>query len=707
MSLGFVNTENFQEAANYFRKHKRFPDGDKGSYEYIDYWNEEHKKIKDGAWAGGQRITGEHYLYLNYCPIVLKQQRDGDEAVHKMRGKHERKSGAPREDFPAFWDEDYRFFRTVEIAKWGCTDEELDNEPIDLGLIRTDRNLNGGLHYLWLKPRGVGASYKGGVRPLYNQFFGDKKNSTFILADSKEYLIKDGILTKYLNYVSWINEHGGGLARNMLKQDMSTLTWISGYEKEVDGRKVIGGKQTQVIGITVDGDPDKARGKRGDMVWEEFGNFRKVSDAWSDAMNSVDEDGIVWAQMIGYGTGNLKQENFSSLEKMFYDPATYGLIQIKNQWDELLLGTPCAAFTPAYRSIGHRDKWGNSDEVSGRKHFDAIREVKNKAKDPQEFPKHCAQKPYNPAEAMASIIGNIFPTADIKAHKTYLEQTGIYKQVRRTVDLLVDEETGRVTAKINTKIPYESFPYKGGEDRTGTVVIYRPPARDEFGFVHENMYRICVDPYRHDTETGESVGACYVLENVNNISAYKGDVIAATWIARPKTQDEFNENVFRLAEYYNCKIGMENDEPGDIIGFAKRHKKLAYLETQFELAYDAKLQTKNTGRLYGMHISSGKDDLRKMQGDKYIQEWLTRRVGTDLDTGKEILNLHRILDIGLLEELLRYVGVGNYDRISALRIGMFYEKELIYKGKKVKEKRVVTGGLMERFEQGKFYSDVI
>jgi hypothetical protein len=197
------------------------------------------------------------------------------------------------------------------------------------------------------------------------------------------------------------------------------------------------------------------------------------------------------------------------------------------------------------------------------------------------------------------------------------------------------------------------------------------------------MYIICVDPYRHDSSEGDSIGSCYVIENPNKLTAYKGDKVVAWYNARPNEQEDFNETIYNLALYYNAKIGFENDEPGDIVGYGKRKKLLHHLEEEFELAYDERIKTKSTSKKsYGMHIASGEDNLRKLQGDMYIKQWLNT-VRYTTEDGRVIKNLHLIYDIGLLEELIKYNPKDNFDRIAAFRIGMFYTRELIYKGRTV------------------------
>jgi len=62
---------------------------------------------------------------------------------------------------------------------------------------------------------------------------------------------------------------------------------------------------------------------------------------------------------------------------------------------------------------------------------------------------------------------------------------------------------------------------------------------------------------------------------------------------------------------------------------------------------------------------------RKGQAQIYLRDWLlTPRSQTE--DGSKILNLHHIYDLALLEELIKYNDKGNFDRVSALLVGMFY-----------------------------------
>jgi hypothetical protein len=125
-----------------------------------------------------------------------------------------------------------------------------------------------------------------------------------------------------------------------------------------------------------------------------------------------------------------------------------------------------------------------------------------------------------------------------------------------------------------------------------------------------------------------------------------------------------------LADYYNAKIGFENDR-GEVIAYAKRHRKLHRLQQEFEMLDKKELQSKRVKRQYGMHMT----EARKFQGEIYIRDWLNS-VRTIDENGKKLLNLHKIYDSALLQELIKFNHKGNFDRVMAFMIGMYHTREL-------------------------------
>ena len=185
-----------------------------------------------------------------------------------------------------------------------------------------------------------------------------------------------------------------------------------------------------------------------------------------------------------------------------------------------------------------------------------------------------------------------------------------------------------------------------------------------------NMYVLCHDPYgQNQSADSTSLGAAYVVKRPNNLSQ-PDDIIVASYVGRPKTQDDYNRNLFLLADYYGCKIGFENDR-GEVIAYAKRYRKLHKLQEEFEMLDKKELRSKTVKRQYGMHMT----EARKRQGEIYIRDWLNTVRRTDED-GNKLLNLHKIYDLAFLTELIKFNHHGNFDRVMAFMIAMYHTREL-------------------------------
>lgn len=543
-------------------------------------------------------------------------------------------------------------------------------------------------------------SWKGAVIPIYQQFFVSRSN-TFLAANEEKYLTGDGIFTKYLEYKNTLNGkldnwrdlnlkedtafRCAGLKRAFSKNDFADLHYRASIVKQIkDGDTSqpleVGGKRSSVYGVPINNKASNIRGKRGHIVYEEFGSFPGVKDTWEVAQQGIEQDGIVYGSQFGFGTGGDESANhIEDLTKMMYDPATYNILEFNNIYDIELRDTKIGYFTPATKSLSFIDGDGNTNVEESKEYQDSIRAIKKAGKDDTVYLKYCAEKPNTPSEALTGIKGNIFPVKELQAHKLALIAKGLdlYIQTGRL------KNTGLEVKFVKTdEEAFVDYPIKRNTVVDSPIVIHKPPIKRN-GFIPKNLYRISVDAYKHDTSSGDSVGAVYVFENVNPLTPYKGDRLVAWYIARPERQDTFNENLFLLAEYYNAKIAIENDEPGDIIGYAKRFKKIKWLEEQFELAFDETITTKaGTKRQFGMHMAGGAENKRIRSGDLYIKEWLNLIVGID-ETGKILKNLHFIFDLGLLEELITYGKYKNYDRVASFRISMYHEQENMYKEQKV------------------------
>jgi hypothetical protein len=663
----FVNTEYFCEAANYFRKHGKYDCGNITTGKtYVDYWDREIDRCLNGYTVSGIRITGYHYFYLNYNPIVLvkvsEENKKKDASLSRIKGER-------MTDFPRFWDVDYEYFHAIERC-------ELE-----------------GKHLVVLKPRGIGASFKGAALVARN-FFLIRNSRNYLLANEKEFLLKDGIFNKFLDSKDFNNKNCAWFKYTDVKNDLSEMH-IKASHRDIYGNEI--GYKSEVIGVTLKNDYQKARGKRGKIIlWEELGKFPNADKAWNIARPSVEEGDVTFGIMLGFGTGGTDKADFESLEKLFYNPDSYNCLAFDNIWDEGLSNTKCGFFIPAFKDIGFIDKEGNSLIEKAKDYYDKQREIARKSPDHTLLDQIKAEKPYCPSEATLNINDNIFPVSDLKIWKNNLEITGKSRNLTLT-GFFTREATGKLKFNPdNSLVPLMDYPIKKNKDNTGCIVVYDPPyERGEHG-IPKHLYIVVIDTYAHATSSGDSVGACYVLKNINNISR-PADIIAASYIGRPKDIDDFNRRVFELAEFYNAKIGIENDRAEDFIGYAKRIKRLHWLQEEFELGFNASIPKSGVRRSYGMHIGSGRENMRKKIGDNYIKEWLLTSRGVTEDE-MQIYNYHMIYDVGLLQELISYKPDGNFDRISALRIGMFMFREITYRNELP---------MLKKFEEDDFFNRVL
>jgi len=232
----------FREAAIAFEKFGKYTDyypSKSPTSPYRKFWDEEIRRCKDGyvRKSDGEWISGYYYFYLNYSPILKTEvigERSDDGTIQAERV----------EGFPDFWDGDYLFYHYVDQAE------------------------KAGKYGTVLKARGKGYSFKAGSM-LCRNYFLFKNSKSFALAADKEYLTTDGILdSKAWDNFSFVISNAG-FAKKLTITD-TVMHKKSGYKKIGSSGEY--GFKSEIIGVTLKNDPDKARGKRGKLVvWEEAG----------------------------------------------------------------------------------------------------------------------------------------------------------------------------------------------------------------------------------------------------------------------------------------------------------------------------------------------------------------------------------------------------------------------------------------------------
>ena len=653
-----TNTQEFRKAALDFQKQGYYIDAPAGSQDFYEFWTEELRRCKEGYKVGDTWITGNHYFYLNYVQM-------------KVMDDNKKGGAAKKVDFPGFWDGDYEFFHLMEIARNGSTPEEVAK----LGL-STDVHpdwLDGGHHLIVAKARRKGFSYKNAAITC-NQFNTVKNSYTLLCTHDKKYLYPKGIMTMAAANMDFLNEHTGWSKRRSVidKQNHKKASYL----EYINSQPVEKGYKSEVEAITFKDNPDAARGKDASLVvFEEAGAFHNLKDTYMATRPCVEDGGITTGQMIIFGTGGDMDGGTVDFESMFYNPEPYNLLPVENVWDDGGEGTHCGWFFPSYRNkVGFMDKDGNTLEEDAKFQEEQNRDrTKRNSKDAKVYDKLITEYPWKPREAFLQTSANVFPAAELINHRNAIIRSAKTAKVG-TPGILVSG-SGGIKFRPSDKVrAIEKFPHQKGDDIRGAVVVYQAPYRDEEGQIPNNLYFIAHDPYAHDSSQGSSLGSAYVFKRANPWSK-PDDMIVASYVGRPDTQDDYNENLFKLAEYYNARIGFENDR-GEVIPYAKRTKNLHRLMEEVEIFDKSSgFRAKTLGRNYGLSMGSKH---RKAQAVLYLRDWLNTKRSKD-ENGEYKKNLHYIYDVALIDELIKWTERGNFDRASSLLVGMFYMMDLLSK----------------------------
>jgi hypothetical protein len=673
----WVNSDIFRDSAKHFIKYGRYNDDLQSPDPHSDYqkfWVEEERRCIEGYKTGGAYITGDHYNYLNYSPIRLTQDEEDLKGVMKSGKKSF--AAAKITNLPDFWDGDYDYFHTINIARWGIHPKIL--EKLKLGITIHPDDIYGGKHLCVAKARRKGFSYKN-ASLVVNRMKRVPESISVIAAFDSKFLYPKGTTAMADFYIDHMNKHTAWKRRKTIDR---TDLQEDGYIIKVDGIEVTEGFQSSIISVSCQDNPDAIRGKDGTLILlEEGGKFPNILPTIDSTLPTLKDGIYVTGQMIAFGTGGGKNLNWEGFETIFYSPASYGFMRIHNDWDDGAKGSYCGYYFPdCLNKKGFIDKQGNSDKEGATEYQEDLRiDIKKDTKDPDRVRRHKMEEANKPSETFARAATNIFPIEELEEHLRVVNSQRLWRD--GVPGVLRGSGEGIQFFPDYNKDPILVYPHKNVGDLSGCVVQYHPPFKLN-GAIPPDLYSVCHDPYDFDkSQNQESLGCTYVMMNPNNIiPGFKGgDIIVASYIGRPISLDLYNETLFNLAIYYNAKIGYENDR-GDVLGYAKRNKHLlGYLEPEFELGWSDGMNN-NLGRGYGMSMGGGKDNKKVKTGDIFIRDWLNTIRFISEEEKRIVKTLHTIKDPGLLQELIMY-GKGNFDRVSCLRIGMYYMKEFEYSNK--------------------------
>lgn len=700
----WINSDVFREEAIRFIKTGNYCESPMYTPDWVDYWTEQLNRCINGYEVDGNKVTGHHYMYLNFTQIQIVENAEEEEEDSVVANKITRN--------PDFWDGDYDYYWSVEIARNGLfrkntqvpnTTEErkqyynyqkqlkelkskLDdnykssNEYINIKKKRDDLSLkvlkrlglrvqphldylDGGYHMIVGKSRRKGYSYKNGA--ICANMYNTTRNAQIIIgAAEKKFLYPKGTMGMASDYLNFLNKNTGWSKSRLVDK---TEHKKSGYEEIINGVKVEKGYMSEIIALSFDNNPDAARGKDGKLVLlEEAGAFPNLLDSFKATAPGLTAGTKITGQIIIFGTGGDMKSGTVDYAEMFYNPEAHGIMPFMNIWDKDAENTTCGFFHPVILNMeGYYDRQGNSD-IEGALQYELKRREKilENSSSKMLLQKHVQEFPLCPEEAFLTISTNNFPVIELRnqLNKVLHEKLNLKKGIA----VHLNYENNTVVAKPDLKNELEPIlNYKPKiENLKGCPIIYEYPINNP----PKGLYKIGYDPYRQDLSNGVSLAAIYVYKGLYR-GSYSKNIIVAEYVGRPQEADDVNRIASMFADLYNAEVMHEN-EVTHVKNYFRKIKRLNQLAAQPDTVISKNIKNSTVARIYGIHMTEQLKDA----GEKYIKDWLLQIRDYD-ENGNPVLNLETIYSIGLLEELIQYNRKGNFDRVMAFMMCMFQVQE--------------------------------
>ena len=503
-----------------------------------------------------------------------------------------------------------------------------------------------------------------------------EKVKGIVTASQKEFLVKDGVLNKFVDMINFCASNTQ-FPRRRLKSSIQEMTWTMGYKDvETDIEK---GTQNTVIGVSSKDDESKIRGKRAAKILvEEMGSFPRLLDMYNNLLPSVQEGDIVFGQLILVGTAGDSQSDFAGAQEILYNPMGYNMYALPNVYDKLNQGKPkFTFFFPGYvNRKGCYNENGVSDVIKALIEILLNRyRVKYNSTDPDTILKTISETPITPAEAILKPGVNMFPVADC---------TERILQLDSNPSEFDDVYTGELSISIGSEIvfkptaaqPIRDFPLKNNRNE-GAVEIFQMPEIDKNSKrPYSNRYIGGADPIGTDGAETASLGSIFILDLWT-------DKIVAEYTGRSMFVDDYFEICRRLCLFFNARLNYENNLKGLFSYFSSRN--CTYLLTDtLEFLKDKELTKEGWGNKQKGTVATAAIN---SYGRSLLRNWLLSPVQTiqKVDGKEEEVPIARVFTIrnrALLKELINYNAEGNFDRISAMGMLMLLREDrmILYQG---------------------------
>jgi hypothetical protein len=625
---GFDETsEVFQEQSTRFNKLGYYTDAPFRSKDFVNYWDLEKRKCRNGVIIIGKKqtwyLSRDYYMWLNFLPIYDKEEK--------------------RYGFAKVRDAQYHMAMYEILAEVSYK------------------------HVAILKKRQIASSYFH-MGKLINQYWFEEGSICKIGASLKDYINDKGSWKFLDEYANFLNEH---TAWYRPSNPNKVLLWEQKIEVRINNRISKKGLMSKIQGMSFE--KDATTGVGGPVTYffhEEAGIAPKMDKTYEYIRPAVQSGFITTGTFIAAGSvGDLDQ--CEPLKQMILNPEINDIYAVETDLidDQGTIGV-AGLFIPEQWSMPpFIDEWGNSLVKSALEAIEVEREKWKKDLPPEQYQLRISQKPTNIQEAFAYRKVSVFPTNLVSAQLKRIEE----KEYPFEFLELEYGEDGKIVAKDSRKLPIREFPIsKKTEDKTGVLVVYeRPVANAGFG-----TYYASVDPVGEGkTTTSESLCSIFVYKNPvevtretdNGIDSFiEQDKIVASWCGRYDDLNKTHQQLEKIIEWYNAWTVVENNV-SLFLQYMMSRRKQRYLVPKSQMLFLKDIGSnanvfqeygwKNTGTLFKSHLLS--------YAIEYLKEEIDVTTKADGTIVRTTYGVERIPDPMLLKEMMAYHPGLNVDRLVA------------------------------------------
>lgn len=719
------------------------------SISFKSYWKDLKRRCIEGYWFEGKWMPGNLYFYVNFCKIELKESAESKTArVARpfLRDLEWEKAYvfAEARGFSGFAeDEEYTCHSLVDKINKNPELAELYKLPKECyksdGTLKTyvnprpylrkihSKNLGKPLYQsdahnvIDIECRRSGKSFWAANGIILHNFLMDGSydydvylqalssgnpfnTETLVGAIDSRYSL--GLLNK--TQISMDNLAGSQTFQStfypspLSKSFMGS--WVSGrnfieakIDKQIGGKWQRIGSGSKIYHRTFNDNPQAGNGISASVTClEEVGFMGNLIDSLG-ALKDITYNGpFKFGTIYCFGTGGQMESGASEAAKeVFNNPAEHDCLCFDDIWEET---GSIGFFVPYELGLNEfKDEEGNTDLVKATKYVDMRREQLVKGKSKRPLYNEMQNNPRLPSEAFLMLNANIFPIGELKEHLQWLKSMQQDAFVKgQCGELVFIQNEGGEHAKLEWRPDVKNnltpcgYRMKKTEDTQGCIQIWEHPQYVN-GVVPSGLYLAGSDPYDQDQSTTSSLGSTFIYKTFLDANGLC-EIPVAEYTARPRTAEEHHENVRKLLMYYNAIDLYENERNSLKMHFSHKHSLYLLAKTPSILKAT---EGSKVERTFGIHMTEGiKDEL-----EIYTRDWLLQ------DAGNGKLNLHKIYSIPLLEELINYNRIGNFDRVIAYMLVICNRlSNYNMKVSSIQENKIIEDAFLKRAITGGFFN---